>query len=51
MKLLVSSLKKELSTFNKNNVRLNTIGDIKALPKKAYEELLEVMEKTRKIQE
>ena len=47
MKLLVSSLKKELNTFNKNNVRLNTIGDIKALPRRAYEELLEVMEKTK----
>ncbi len=47
MKLLVSSLKKELSTFQKNNVRLNTIGDISLLPKKAHKELLEVMEKTK----
>jgi undecaprenyl diphosphate synthase len=47
MKLLVSSLKKELKTFNKNNVKLNTIGDIKSLPKKAYNELVEVMEKTQ----
>jgi len=47
MKLLVSSLKKELKTFNKNNVRLNTIGDIKSLPTKAYHELVEVMEKTK----
>jgi len=46
MRLLVSSLKKELSTFQKNNVRLNTIGDISLLPKKAHKELLEVMEKT-----
>ena len=46
MRLLVSSLKKELKTFNKNNVRLNTIGDIKSLPTKAYNELVEVMEKT-----
>ena len=48
MRLLVSSLKKELKTFLKNNVRLNTIGDIAHLPKKAHKELLEVMEKTRK---
>ncbi|MFS4493577.1 isoprenyl transferase [Maribacter sp. 2308TA10-17] len=48
MRLLVSSLKKELKTFIKNNVRLNTIGDIMHLPKKAHDELLEVMEKTRK---
>ena len=47
MRLLVSSLKKELKTFNKNNVRLNTIGDIKSLPTKAYVELVEVMEKTK----
>ncbi len=46
MRLLVSSLKKELKTFNKNNVRLNTIGDIKSLPTRAYNELVEVMEKT-----
>ena len=47
MRLLVSSLKRELKTFNKNNVRLNTIGDIKSLPTKAYNELVEVMEKTK----
>jgi undecaprenyl diphosphate synthase len=47
MRLLVSSLKKELKTFNKNNVRLNTIGDIKSLPTRAYDELVEVMEKTK----
>ncbi len=46
MKLLVSSLKKELRTFKENNVRLNTIGDIGSLPKKAQDELLEVMQKT-----
>lgn len=32
MRLLVSSLRKELKTFNKNNIRLNTIGNISALP-------------------
>ena len=47
MRLLVSSLKRELKTFNKNNVRLNTIGDIKSLPTRAYNELVEVMEKTK----
>ena len=30
MRLLVSSLKKELQTFNKNNVKLNTIGNIES---------------------
>jgi undecaprenyl diphosphate synthase len=47
MKLLVSSLKRELPTFQKNNVRLNTIGDISSLPQKAHKELLEVMDKTK----
>ena len=46
MRLLVSSLKKELKTFVKNNVRLNTIGNIESLPRKAYRELNEVMDKT-----
>lgn len=46
MKLLVSSLKKELSTLNKNNIKLNAIGNISTLPAKAYEELQEVMAKT-----
>jgi len=46
MRLLVSSLRKELKTFLKNNVRLNTIGDIASLPSRAHKELLEVMEKT-----
>jgi len=46
MKLLVSSLKKELKTFTENNIKLNSIGDIALLPKKAFRELKEVMEKT-----
>ncbi|MBU2947593.1 isoprenyl transferase [Zobellia uliginosa] len=47
MRLLVSSLKKELKTFSENNIRLNAIGDLESLPKKANRELKEVMEKTR----
>ncbi len=46
MKILVSSLKKELKTLHKNNIRLNAIGNIDSLPKKANKELKEVMEKT-----
>jgi len=46
MKLLVSSLKKELKTLNKNNIKLNAIGNIDSLPAKANKELKEVMEKT-----
>ena len=47
MKLLVSSLKKELKTLHKNNIKLNTIGNIEALPKKANKELREVIQKTK----
>jgi undecaprenyl diphosphate synthase len=46
MKLLVASLKKELKTLNKNNIKLNAIGNIASLPDKARNELLEVIEKT-----
>lgn len=47
MKLLVSSLRKELKTLNDNNIKLNTIGNIKTLPGKVYKELQEVIEKTQ----
>ncbi len=47
MNILVSSLRKELKTLVDNNVRLNTIGDITLLPKKALRELEEVKEKTK----
>ena len=47
MKLLIRSLKKELKTFETNNIRLNAIGDLSALPKKTVQELQEVIEKTR----
>jgi len=47
MALLVSSLKKELKTLQKNNIKLNTIGNIQNLPKKAQIELSEVIEKTK----
>lgn len=46
MKLLVSSLKKELKTLQENNIRLNSIGNIDSLPSKASKELKEVIEKT-----
>ncbi len=46
MKLLVSSLKKELKTLNDNNVQLNAIGNLKQLPKRVYSELKEVIKTT-----
>ena len=47
MALLVSSLKKELKTLQKNNIKLNTIGNLESLPEKAQKELAEVIEKTK----
>ncbi len=47
MRLLVSSLKKEIKTLLKNNIKLNAIGNLKSLPKKAQKELNEVIEKTK----
>ena len=48
MKLLVSSLRKELDTLSKNNIRLRAIGNINSLPSKAQKELSEVIAKTEK---
>jgi undecaprenyl diphosphate synthase len=47
MRLLVSSLKKELPTLHKNNIKLNAIGALEDLPKKAQNELQEVIEDTK----
>ncbi|WP_223034747.1 isoprenyl transferase [Hanstruepera marina] len=47
MKLLVSSLKKEIKTLQKNDIKLNAIGCLNELPQKAQKELLEVIEKTK----
>jgi undecaprenyl diphosphate synthase len=47
MKLLISSLKKELKTLQDNNIRLNSIGNLERLPSSAKKELLEVIDKTK----
>ena len=47
MKLLVKSLKKELETLTKNNIKLNAIGNLNNLPKSVLKELTEVLEKTK----
>ena len=47
MALLVNSLKKELKELLKNNIRLQTIGNIDLLPKKVQKELNEVVDKTK----
>lgn len=46
MKLLVSSLKKEIDTMMKNDIKLTAIGCLGNLPKSARKELNEVIEKT-----
>ncbi|WP_196827021.1 isoprenyl transferase [Flavobacterium sp. CG_9.1] len=46
MKVLINSLKKELTTLQKNNIKLNAIGNIDKLPKSAQKELLDVINKT-----
>lgn len=47
MRLLVNSLKKEYDTFQKNEVKVNAIGNIENLPKNAQKTLAEVREKTK----
>jgi undecaprenyl diphosphate synthase len=47
MKLLVSSLKKELKTLQKNNIRLNSIGNLVKLPESILKELNDVIDKTK----
>ena len=47
MKILINSLKKELTTLQENNIRLNAIGNLDKLPKTAQKELLDVIEKTK----
>ncbi len=46
MGLLVQTLSSETSTLLKNNVKLNVIGDIEALPKDVAKQLNEVLNKT-----
>ena len=46
MKLLVSSLKDEFEELNKNNIKLNTIGNINNLPDNVQKELNYVQNKT-----
>ena len=47
MKILIKSLKKELGTLQKNQIKLNAIGNLSKMPDKAQNELLDVIEKTK----
>ncbi len=47
MQLLVTTIRGELHTLHKNNVRLSMIGEIDNLPKNCQKELLEAIEATK----
>lgn len=46
MQLLVTTIKNEIKTLMKNNVRLGTIGDVESLPSACKQELREAIELT-----
>lgn len=48
MHLLLQTINKETATLNKNNIRLNAIGDLNSLPKKIHNSLLKAIEDTSK---
>jgi len=47
MSLLVHTINEETKTLNKNNIRLQAIGDVKSLPTACYNELQEAIENTK----
>lgn len=47
MALLVDTVKRELATLNKNNIKLEAIGDLSKLPDKTKKALLEGIELTK----
>jgi undecaprenyl diphosphate synthase len=47
MTLLVQTIYGEVDTLNKNNIRLEAIGDLSRLPTKTHKALLEGIEKTK----
>jgi undecaprenyl diphosphate synthase len=46
MELLIDTVRKEVDTLNRNNIRLHMIGDMEMLPASAQRELQEAMEMT-----
>ena len=47
MKLLLSTIKKEIRNLDDNNVKLSTIGNIKELPSETQKNILDGVKKTR----
>jgi undecaprenyl diphosphate synthase len=46
MELLIDTIRKEVPTLNKNNIKLHVIGDISMLPNAAKDELNEALQET-----
>lgn len=46
MELLIDTIRKEVPTLNKNNIKLHVIGDINMLPPNAQKELAEAIHET-----
>ena len=47
MSLLISTIHKETKTLIKNNIRLQSIGEMKNLPQRCQKELISAIEKTK----
>jgi undecaprenyl diphosphate synthase len=47
MHLLIETIRKEVPTLNKNNIRLHVIGDLSMLPEKARAEMQEALDLTK----
>ena len=48
MEILVDTIRKEVPTLNKNNIRLHVIGNMDMLPENARKELIEALAETNK---
>ncbi len=46
MSLLATTIRNEVSTMNKNSIKLNAIGDLMNLPKANYDQLMQALEDT-----
>ena len=46
MSLLATTIRNEVSTMNKNSIKLNAIGDLKSLPKSNYDQLMQAIDDT-----
>lgn len=46
MRLLLQTIKDEVATMNKNNIKLNAIGDLQSLPQRNYMHLMKAIEQT-----